>query len=271
MPTQYVYPELRPAAIEAEARELRRKAIPTIAYRPTTPDDVSTHLAIPGSIAVFVARKGSRILEDLASAATSGDGSDQAIVKRLYAQFGRRKRTTIARATAILVKEPVFADVRHGGATVASNLFQPKGLDCAIVLLPYNGGKLAKEGLQLVERFVPPAKPGDPSPELEAVAIVHVPALTRAEREALRQIPASQLELNVGKAADCWGVTAIAVAAVVVLLVVAIATAGCAAVKVKPLEDEEIAKLGPLATARQLVALRRDAIDGIARGQRARR
>ena len=105
---------------------------------------------------------------------------------------------------------------------------------------------------------------GDPGPELEAIALVHAPSLTRAEREALRLVPASQLELNIGKASDCWGITGIAVAAVVVLLVVAIATLGCAAIDVKPLTDPQIAKLGPEATARQLLALRRDALDGIA-------
>lgn len=264
MPVKYEYPELRPASIEAEARERREKPIRTIVYTPTDPKEVSTHLAIPGSIAVFVVRKGSKILEEIAAAATSKDGSDKKIVKRLLANFSRRKRTTIEKATGMLIKEHVFADVRHGGATVASNLFHPKGLECCVVLLPYNGGKLAKGGLQLIERFRPPINPGDPGPELESIALVQAPPLTRAEREALRLVPASQLELNVGKASDCWGVTGIAVAAVVVLLVVAIATLGCAAIDVKPLTDPQIAKLGPEATARQLLALRRDALDGIA-------
>ena len=69
MPVKYEYPELRRASIEAEARERREKPVRTIVYTPTDPKEVSTHLAIPGSIAVFVVRKGSKILEEIAAAA----------------------------------------------------------------------------------------------------------------------------------------------------------------------------------------------------------
>jgi len=285
VPVHMQYPELRPVALEAEARALRKKAIPLIRYKPKS-KDVSTMLAVPGSITVFMARKGSKILDEV-RAAVEGQADEAKLTKRLVEHFNSRRRVSVEQAVKMLQKEDVFADIRHGGTTVAASLFHPDGLECCVVVLPYNGGRLVRGGLTLIERVkgwipnpddpdggplpgdplppIPEPEPGpDPSPELEAIALVHPPRLTRVEKEALARVPASQLELNLGKASDCTAVTGIAVAAVVVLLVVAIMTAGCAAFEIPALSEARVRQLGSLATARELLAARRNAIEAMA-------
>lgn len=277
MPIHMEYPELRDAALEAEARFMVARSIELTKYKPNT-RDVASMLAPPGSITIFLARKDSKIIEEIRSAA-QGDGSEEELVRRLVKHFKSRKRTSIEKATEMLRSEPAFAEIRHGGTTVAASLFHPEGLECCVVVLPYNGGRLVRGGLTLIERFampnpddpepgdrppvIPPIGP-DPAPFFEVLALVHPPKLSRAEREALAKVPPSQNELNVGRASDCWGVTGIAVAAVVVLLVVALATAGCAAYEVPALSEEQIREIGPLATARKLLAARREAIEASA-------
>jgi hypothetical protein len=98
---------------------------------------------------------------------------------------------------------------------------------------------------------------------LHALALRHCPPLTPAEKVALELVPATQMELTVGKAYMCWALSAIALAALATLAAVCAAKPG----PFNELQDdvhlteERIRALGPAATARQLLQLRRQELE----------
>jgi hypothetical protein len=84
------------------------------------------------------------------------------------------------------------------------------------------------------------------------------PTLSEIELEAIRAVPADQIGINIGEASCCPAVTAL------VLVAVALAThagiwqeIGDQMNKVR-LSDSQIARLGPMASAQELVAVRRE-------------
>jgi hypothetical protein len=256
---------IAPAALEVEARGIRFRKIPVVEY--DWEGDDEGPLAPPGSATVFIAKKGSPVLKEIRAAAKARNGSDAGVARKVFSPFRERRPMELAQAVQLLQKQPVFASVQYGGLTLATSLFVDAGLHACVVPLPYNGGRLAKEGFTLVEHVKDGSKDA-----LDAVVLVRSPPLTAAERAAVRRVPASQLGLNVGKASDCWGVTAIAAVAVVVLAAVAVATLGChSGVQGGPLarpasiSADRIKKLGPAATARELLRLRREAFHTIRR------
>jgi hypothetical protein len=167
-----------------------------------------------------------------------------------------------------MAQAPVLADVRYGGNTLNAGITVPQNIDCAVAIFPYNGGRLAEDGFELVE--YPKAGTSD---RLEAVVVEVSPGLSAAETAALQLVPGSQLGRNIGVSLDCcttwWavgfvtaglaGAVALGAAGAATLIVVA----GITAVQLgraTNLSDAEIKKLGPAASARELLQLRREAL-----------
>lgn len=140
-----------------------------------------------------------------------------------------------------------------GRFTLASSLFVPEDLDLVIVPMPYNGGSLQDVPFTLVERHA-----ADTNTEhYDAILIRRAPRLTEAETEALRLMPPDSLDLNVGRAAMCYAVTAVTVVAVVMF-----ATTACPGTPIDiHLDDDVVKRLGPELTARKLIQVRRLALD----------
>jgi hypothetical protein len=174
----------------------------------------------------------------------------------------------------LMADEPVFADVYYGGAPLNRGLFLPKGVELAVTILPYNGGRLTSDGFSLVEFYKEGSNEG-----LEGLVVRSDPPLTAAERAALRQVPAGERGRNVGPALPSCRTTWWAVGVVAATLATAAALQVAAAAGVtwtgaiaitggmlrsgrepEHLDPQEIAQLGPAASARRLLALRRDAI-----------
>ncbi|MFO0874088.1 MAG: hypothetical protein U0575_08975 [Phycisphaerales bacterium] len=247
---------------EMRLRQIRKKALEVIPKKPGPgPDPPPPTLVPPGAIGIFIAKKGSGVLDQVREAATKGGAVADKFAAKLTSQLKKRKTMSVGDAVDLIAKQSVFADVRYGGATVCNGLFVPKGLDCAVVLLPYNGGRLLADGFQLAEYLQDGTKDG-----LEGIAVVSQPPLSAAEIAAHLAVPEDQIELNVGFASWCdttaWAVAA--VVAVAVLVVVALATAGCVAVVDKHLSEAQIKKLGPAASARKMLDLRRTALRELA-------
>jgi hypothetical protein len=254
--------ELKGALLEAEARPVRYTKVDVLDYEPTDPHP-EKQLALPGSITVLFARAGTPILTQIREAVSSRDGRDQRLAPRIYKQFRDRKMLSIAQAVDLLKKQPVFGDLRYGGMTLIANLMVPHDREVGLVALPYNGGSLANAGFTLVEHF----REGEESAALDVVLLRHSAPLTKAEAAALRQVPSDQLELNVGHLGpDGACSVVILVAAVVVEAAVVAVTFAVTEerprAKIRHLSDEEVAKLGPSASARSLLALRRAALEG---------
>ncbi|WP_146229311.1 hypothetical protein [Nocardia neocaledoniensis] len=243
------------AADELAVRSLRYREIEVLDYIPSQPDRAL--LCPPGAVRVFVAAQGDPILQRVRDIATRSHSDDVDMVENeIVPRFVDRKRLSVYQAWRLLQRSPVFATIRYGGRTLATNVFPPQDLGVAILDNPYNGGELSPAHLTLIEHRLEGTDAA-----LEAVALRHAPPLTPAERAALVQVPHDQLEANLTINGDCCpNGTFIMVTAV------AFTTAICCAVSVPPaqieqhLSDEQVEKLGPAATARELLDIRREAL-----------
>lgn len=247
---------LQLAADELEERALGYRQIEILDYVPTQPE--RTVLCPIGSVTVFVAAQGDPILQRVRDAVTDGDGGDVELVENyIRPSLGDRERVTYYQAWRQLKRSPVFCSIRYGGRTLATNIFLPTGLDFVMLENPHNGGSLDPPNLTLVEHRL-----DDTDFALDAVAIRHSPSLTPAERSALEQVPDDQLEANLTPYAGCCD-NITDYAQVVIAMTFAIAcTAGVQREEeeLRHLSDQRIQRLGPVASARELLEIRREAL-----------
>jgi hypothetical protein len=253
---------------DQETREVRSTPVDII---PIDRQKGSKALAdgLPGTVHVIVARKGSGVIEHL-RAALRDEKRFSRVIAGIVAPYRRRKAMLGSAALAKLtVRQPVFAELRSSGERLHSGLFVPPGAKAIPLVYPYNGGPLP-EKLELVEYVRAGQRQG-----LEAIALKSPPRLTRAEAAALKLAPKNQTGRNIGHSADCETtyllVAALAVAAGT--LAIALATGTCGVIAQDHLRDDMIKRLGPGASARRLLEMRRKAlIKGKAKARaRARR
>ncbi|MFI9176084.1 hypothetical protein [Streptomyces lincolnensis] len=246
---------LQLAADEMEERELRYSEIEIIDYQPSNPDgDI---LAPPGSVTVFLSHTASPVLDRVREAASSRAG-DSELAREIRGMFRGRERLTYYAGFRLLKEADSFATIRYGAKTLATNLFPPPGPNLVVLENPYNGGALNPDVLTLVEHRNPDLERlGRENPGLSAVALRHSPPMTEIERIALEQVPADQLEMNLSMRADCcdnWT----DFAQIVIAVTFAMLCMDGSRYEQVSLPEEEIRALGPAASARKLLNLRRE-------------
>lgn len=226
---------------------------PVVDYTSDQPID----LVPPGCIGVFFARPGSAHLTNLRQFVLDGDASRiNELTDRLRRQFDGRQLVELREAVATVIQHPVYADLRYAGLTLAQNLHLPTGIDVGMLTLPYNGGELNDADFALVDYQMVGR-----DERLEALLVRRPPRMTDVVRAALARVPANQREINISDAAFCFAATCVIVAEVVVAIVVVTAIAGCAPeferLERISLPEAEINQLGPVASARKLLDMRR--------------
>ncbi len=158
----------------------------------------------------------------------------------------------------LTVKQPIFADLRSGGERLQSGLFVPPGTDAIYLGYPYNGGPLPSRGFELVEHIAD----GSTDVALEAIALKCDPVLTRAEAAALKIMPKDQIAKNIGASSDCDTTYLLlgALAVAGLTLGIALITGTCGVIADPHISDLTIKNLGPGASARRLLDMRRKAL-----------
>ena len=246
-------------AREVANRPFRQRTIEVLDYKPSSvmPD---RQLALSGTITVFIARAGSELIKHVRHTVTAKekDGGDRRLAAQVRRIFIDRKPKPIDDIVDCIRGERVISQLRHGNATLVENILLPDDLEAAVIPLPYNGGRLAANGLTFVEHYLQ-----DDDQELDVVALRHAPPLTTAEKAALKQVPVEMVEVNVGRGP---GDAACSVLLLTVAVAVEVAVVAATFTVVKALDDHSmdhinpaaIADLGPVGTARALVNLRRD-------------
>lgn len=234
------------AAEEADHRPLRHREIDILPF--ATGDQAGPLLCPQGSITLFFVREGDVFVEEVRRAADAGDPATE-LVDRVREQYASRSRLNISRAWRLLSRQPVYADVRCGPKTLATNLFLPPDLGVGVLSFPYNGGQLPAETLTLVEHPVAEDAPG-----LSAVALSNPGPLTEIERAALAQVAVDQSELNIAPPGDCCpDLTGMVI---LVLMTLALDQMN----PVESLSPETVGRLSAGATARELMEIRREAL-----------
>ncbi|MFC7427063.1 hypothetical protein [Nocardia tengchongensis] len=247
---------LQLAADELATRALRYREIEILDYIPSQPDRVL--LCPAGSVRVFVTAEGDPLLRQVRDAAANSGGADIDLVENVIRpRFEGRTSLSPYQVWRLLQRSPIFASIRYGGRTLATNVFPPDDLGMVVLDNPYNGGQLNPATLTLVEHRRDDAEGG-----LEAVALKCAPPLTPAERAALAQVPEDQLEGNITVEARCAHNGTFVVWAALAVTVAVICTAAVMADEEQQqhLSDDQIQRLGPSATARELLDLRREAL-----------
>jgi hypothetical protein len=252
MRVQILAEDYRPVLEAVKGRLTRVTDLKVVDGTPAKGKDPT--IGVEGLILAFVARRGSGVL-DLVKKAATDLASATDLIGMVRRQSKKFKPVSLKQGIGLMLKEDVFAELRYGGETLVQTLFVPKGADFIFEEFPYNGGALAIEGFQLVERV----RDGSDA-ALESIIVKINPTLSADEKAALKLVPSSQLGRNVG-AACCCGDSYTAIGVVVAAVV---ATALLTCLRPVPLAEtitkEELAKLGPAASARKLLEVRRAAI-----------
>lgn len=236
---------------EAYSRPVRRTRLEVIQKAPSP----NHPLAVPGTVIAILCSGESGQLRSVRDA-VKGDGeAARKLLAHWKEQTEKRHPVEVGEAVKSLIAAPVFAELEYGGATIAHGLQIPAGMDTVILLLPYNGGQLADTGFVVAEHY----KEGS-NASITGVIVQTAPSLTPAESAALNKVSPDQFRLNVGMVLDCCttGAAVASLVADVVLLVVALLEPAFRGADSIHLSDEEISRLGPNASARRLLALRRD-------------
>ncbi|MFE5285677.1 hypothetical protein ACFRAQ_12000 [Nocardia sp. NPDC056611] len=247
---------LQLAADELAKRSLRYREIEILDYVPTQPDRAL--LCQEGCVRVIVAPEGDPLLQRVREAVTLRNGDDIDLMENaIKPRFEGRTQLSPYQAWRLLERAPVFATIRYGGRTLATNVFPPDGLGLVVLDNPYNGGALSPTHLTLVEHRRDGTDAG-----LQAIALRFEPPLTPAERAALAQVPEDQLEGNLTINASCCDNATFIMWAAMAVTVAVICTAAVMAEEAdqQHLTDERIRNLGPAATARELLDIRREAL-----------
>jgi hypothetical protein len=239
------------ATAEFERRIPRVKHLQFLDYTPADPYAADA-LALVGTVTFFLFRAGSPMLERVKKALVAADGSDLELMRELKSTIGKRPAMPLAKAVDLLKRQPVIGALQYAGRTLANNLFLPEDVEVCLIPLPYNGGALAQRSFELVQAFREEGSGG----ELDGFMVRSSPRLTPAEAEALAVLPEDMNAFNV-IVPMCYALTVVLIAVVVTTL-----TSICPHTPPHPMDvhltDEEVAKLGPVATSRRLLDLRRE-------------
>jgi hypothetical protein len=209
---------------------------------------------LPGSVTILWASRGSELLRHIENAYASRDIETlRTLGERVARDTLRRSVISIREAVDQLIDAPVYFEFRYNGKTQARNLALINGIDIACLPFPYNGGRLREDDFTIVEYYRPRHRA-----EYDYFVLIAPPRLTELEKIALEAVPADQLEMNLGAAGKCWGWCAATVVAVVVLTVVVACGPICAKLDSLSLSEEVLKRLGPIASARELVNMRRE-------------
>jgi hypothetical protein len=242
---------LRQVADEVERRAAKLQRLPI--YRYSRLDSEQRPLAPPGSAVLFVARPGCILMANIKNAFRDSNWQlMREVAERIYGTLVDRQPRTLNAAVEEFIRQGASIDLAYRGTSLVQNVFLPDDLEIAAFPMPYSGGPLDDSSFTLTAR----GREGQDS-WLEALLVIHEPKLTETERAALDLVASEDSAINIGKSAMCYAITA-----VTVFIVVAGATYACPAIFEEPhLDDDVVRQLGPSKTARELLLLRRHALE----------
>ena len=236
-------------AAEAQQRPVRYTQLEVI-------DGSESVIGFAGSLLVFVAPRGSSVLDDVRAAASGDEERAQQLRSRYSEQEDEPEPGSSEELAELMVGAPVFADIIYGGQVVNRGLFLPDGADLLVVGLAYTGGRLSAEGCTLAEHYLP-----DSDLQLEGVVVQVAPPLTDAERSLLEVAPLDRRVAALNCEHTTWWVAAGAGAVVGVGLttvgIVAALAAMVADDQLDHLSEDEIVGLDPSASIDELLEIRR--------------
>lgn len=208
---------------------------------------------MPGTVTLILARRGSKSFENAMKSLKKTGRFDADTLRRVRASYAKRSMMTMPQALELMKSQSTIVELIGGRFTLAASLFVPEDLEMVLAPMPYNGGPLDGVGFQLIERHAEDMR----REPYEAILVRRSPRLTRAEKEALKLVPRSSFDMNIGRVAMCYAITAVTVVAVVMF-----ATSACPGKLVElHLDEEDMKSMSPEMTSRMLIRLRRKILE----------
>lgn len=253
---------------ELARRSIRSTFIEVLDYAPSSAIPAS-QLAPPGTIAVYLSLKGAPLLKEVREAArTPKGGRDRKLIRRIMRAKRLKPPMAAAEAARRIRARPVLANLNYGGSTMVRHLFAETEDDLYITVLPYAGGPLIDNGFRLDEFMYE-----DDDEPLECVLIKNDPALSPAEKAALKKLP-PELQHAYVSPLDTRAATPLAAAALYVV-VWGFVAATYTLVKARwdesleHINPQALESLGPTAAVRALLQMRIDILKNQAEIQQA--
>jgi hypothetical protein len=245
------------------ARRLVRQTSPEVLeYKPSSvlPE---TQIAPPGSVTVYVARPGNPVLQEVREAVRdSSGGRDRKVVRKILRQIASRKPLSIEEAARRAISQPVLADLAYGSGTLCTSLFVDADEQVLVTALPYNGAALTPGQFTFIEHYC------EDDDALDCLLVVQAPHLSAAEAAALKKVPPGLVHAavapNILMSRACgWLLLAALVAAEITIEWATFTLVKALDEKsVEHINPGAIDSLGPIGTARALLAIRRDLLQG---------
>ena len=213
---------------------------------------------VKGSIVLFWGQPDSDAIPQLERAYATGDNRTlKKLSDAATRQMARRPVASLQDGVDAVLNSPTYFDVVYGSKVLASSLVLPEGVEYGAIAFAYNGGEINDDAFRLVQHTA-----GKSDVEYRTLLVKVSPDLTEIEREALRAVPIEQSFVNIGEASMCPAAT-VALVAIVVALVTQAGVWEEMRTRLDQvtLSDAQVERLGSLATARELVALRREVFE----------
>lgn len=213
---------------------------------------------VKGSIVLFWGRPDSDVISQLEKAYASGDRRTlRKLSDDAAKQMERYPVASLEDGVEAVLASPMYFDLVYGSKELARSLVLPDGIEYGAIAFAYNGGEIDEKAFRLVQHTA-----GDNEVEYRTLLVRVAPDLSQLEREALAAVPADQRFVNIGEASVCPAATV----ALVTIVVALVTKAGMwdemrTRLDEVTLSDSQIRTLGSLATARELVALRREVFE----------
>jgi hypothetical protein len=166
-------------------------------------------------------------------------------------------------AVSKIIGLPAYFDFRYGSKPLAVGVSLIDDLDLGSLLFITNGGSLRPEDFVVVEYH----QPSDPTTlSYDYLVVQREGRLSELERSVLRAVPPNELEFNISSGGP------IAIWPAVIAWVVLVTLTGTACLQLErelsrvQLTPEQVERLGARASARELLAMRREVQERLAAG-----
>ncbi|KAB2489626.1 hypothetical protein [Priestia endophytica] len=219
-----------------------------------------TKLLPPGSGMLIIAERSSDIFDQLHQALATNDiDTINNISKEIKTTIGRLKNVEIESAFEDFQASKAVADLFYGPKQVVFNAFTVAGVGFTHVLFSFAGGDFKPSDFRLVEYVT-----SEKDDQLQALVVVHEPAITARERAVLRNLPEESRGMVFGPADPMAATPAALVATVTAGVLVAVVGTALTAARANFERIERVERIvfpeEPSLAVKQLLEARREAL-----------
>lgn len=211
-----------------------------------------------GTVMLAFERKGTGFLAELESALTKQSVEElEQIHAKWEGEVKSRPSMSMTKAINTLIELPIYFEFGYAGKPLAIGVGLPDKVNFGTLIFPTNGGKLNSAEFQ-VRQYVKDSSSIPLEAEYDYLVVERETQLSDLERKVVAAVPSDQTRINIssGGPVAIWPAVVLQVAVMTVLGTLCLRIEeDLASVK---LNQNQVDRLGEQASARELLAMRRD-------------